>query len=112
MVGHTGDFEAARKAIEVVDECLGRVVARLLELDAKVLITADHGNAEQMIDYDTGMSKTSHTLNEVECIYLANDAAAVRLHDSGKLSDIAPTVLELMDLPVPPEMTARSLLVT
>ncbi len=112
MVGHTGDFEAARKAIEVVDECLGRVVARLLELDARIIITADHGNAEQMVDYETGSSKTSHTLNEVECIYVSRDSAAVKLHDSGKLSDIAPTVLELMGLPVPAEMTARSLLVT
>jgi 2,3-bisphosphoglycerate-independent phosphoglycerate mutase len=110
MVGHTGNFEAARKAIEVVDECLGRVVERLLELDAHILITADHGNAEQMVDYVTGMTKTSHTLNDVECIYVARGAESVTLRPRGKLSDIAPTVLNLMGLAVPAEMTAESLL--
>jgi 2,3-bisphosphoglycerate-independent phosphoglycerate mutase len=109
MVGHTGDFEAARRAIEVVDRCVGRLVARLLELDAHLLITADHGNSEQMVDYETGMTKTSHTLFPVECIYVARDAAARRLVQRGKLSDIAPTVLELLGLPAPAEMTARSL---
>jgi len=110
MVGHTGLFEAARQAIEIVDECVGRLVDRCLELDAHVLITADHGNSEQMIDLDTGMVKTSHTLNPVEFIYVANDAAGRRLAERGKLSDIAPTVLELMGLPIPSEMTAVSLL--
>ena len=110
MVGHTGNFDAACKAIEIVDACVGRVVARLLELDAHILVTADHGNAEQMIDYETGMTKTSHTLNEVECIYVACDAGAARLRPQGKLADIAPTVLELLGLPVPAEMTAQSLL--
>jgi 2,3-bisphosphoglycerate-independent phosphoglycerate mutase len=110
MVGHTGDFEAARKAIEVVDECLGKVVARLLELDAHILITADHGNAEQMVDYVTGMVKTSHTLNDVECIYVGRGAEKAKLRPQGKLSDIAPTVLELLGLPIPAEMTAESLL--
>ena len=66
MVGHTGDMDAATQAIEVVDECVGKIVDRLLELDANILITADHGNSEQMIDYQTGMTKTSHTLNPVE----------------------------------------------
>ncbi len=111
MVGHTGLFEAARKAIEIVDECVGRLVKRCLELDAHVLITADHGNSEEMIDLVTGMVKTSHTLNPVEFIYVAKDAAARRLVSHGKLSDIAPTVLELLGLPVPVEMTAVSLLV-
>lgn len=111
MVGHTGLFEAARKAIEIVDECVGRVVKRCLELDAHVLITADHGNSEEMLDLETGMVKTSHTLNPVELIYVANDAAGRRLLPHGKLSDIAPTVLALMGLDAPPEMTAVSLLV-
>jgi 2,3-bisphosphoglycerate-independent phosphoglycerate mutase len=110
MVGHTGLFESARKAIEIVDECVGRLVDRCLELDAHVLITADHGNSEQMIDLETGMVKTSHTLNPVECIYVASDSKGKALVSSGKLSDIAPTVLELLGLPVPPEMTAESLL--
>ncbi len=110
MVGHTGQFEAARAAIETVDACLGRAVARLLELDAHILITADHGNAEQMIDYETGMTKTSHTLNPVECLYVARDAQGRPMRRRGKLSDIAPTVLRLLNLPVPPEMTADNLL--
>jgi 2,3-bisphosphoglycerate-independent phosphoglycerate mutase len=109
MVGHTGEFEPARKAIEVVDECLGKVVARLLELDAHVFVTADHGNAEQMVDYETGMVKTSHTLFPVECIYVANDAPGKKLIKRGKLSDIAPTVLKLLGLPIPKEMTANLL---
>lgn len=110
MVGHTGNFDAARRAIEVVDECVGKVAARLLELDAHILITADHGNAEEMIDRQTGMVKTSHTLSQVECIYLANDAKGKKLIERGKLSDIAPTVLSLLGLQIPDEMTAQVLL--
>ncbi len=110
MVGHTGIFEAARKAIEIVDECVGRVTARCLELDAHVLITADHGNAEQMLDLETGMVKTSHTLNPVEFIYVARDVGQRRLAAKGKLSDIAPTVLDLLGLDIPADMTAVSLL--
>ena len=110
MVGHTGDFDAARQAVEIVDECVGKVVKRLLELDAKILITADHGNADQMVDYETGMTKTSHTLNLVDCIYVANDAEGVKLRKEGILSDIAPTVLDLMGIEVPADMTSKSLL--
>jgi len=110
MVGHTGVFEAAKKAIEVVDECVGKVVARGLELDADILITADHGNAEQMVDPETGRTKTSHTLNPVELIYVAKDASGRKLNGPGKLSDIAPTVLGLMGLDIPAEMTADNLL--
>lgn len=111
MVGHTGNFDAARRAIEVVDECVGKVVGRLLELDAHILITADHGNAEEMIDCETGMVKTSHTLNPVECIYVAKDSPGKAMVERGKLSDIAITVLELMGLDIPQEMTADSLMV-
>ncbi|MDD4101017.1 MAG: 2,3-bisphosphoglycerate-independent phosphoglycerate mutase [Kiritimatiellae bacterium] len=110
MVGHTGDIEAARKAVEIVDECVGRLLPRLFEMDAHVLITADHGNAEQMRDYETGTDKTSHTLNEVECFYVARDSVGVKLAEAGKLSDIAPTVLALLGLPVPKEMTADNLI--
>ena len=110
MVGHTGVFEAARRAVEVVDECLGRVVERLLELDAHVLITADHGNAEQMVDYDTGLVKTSHTIFPVECIYAAHDSPGRKLIGRGKLSDISPTALRLLGLDIPQEMTADILL--
>ncbi|MFH1137454.1 MAG: 2,3-bisphosphoglycerate-independent phosphoglycerate mutase [Pseudomonadota bacterium] len=110
MVGHTGVFEAAKKAVEIVDLCLGRIVPRLLELDFQVLITADHGNAEQMVDYRTGMVKTSHTTFPVECVLAARDSAGKKLIDRGKLSDISVTALELMGLAIPPEMSARSLL--
>ena len=110
MVGHTGDEKAATKAVEVTDECIGKILPRLLELDAHVLIFADHGNAEQMVDYKSGLTKTSHTLNLVDCFYVANDAAGVRLTPLAKLSAIAPTALQLMGLPVPPEMTTPSLL--
>jgi len=110
MVGHTGDFEAARRAIEVVDECVGKLVERMLAADAQILNTADHGNSEEMIDYETGMVKTSHTLNPVECIYVASDSPGVKLRERGKLSDIAPTVLTLLGLPIPAEMTADNLL--
>ncbi|MBN2600790.1 MAG: 2,3-bisphosphoglycerate-independent phosphoglycerate mutase [Candidatus Marinimicrobia bacterium] len=110
MVGHTGDFNAARQAIEIVDENVGKVVDRLLELDAQILITADHGNSEQMIDYETGMVKTSHTLNPVELIYVANDSPEKKLVREGKLSDIAPTLLQLLGLEIPQEMTANILI--
>jgi 2,3-bisphosphoglycerate-independent phosphoglycerate mutase len=106
MVGHTGDFNAAKKAIATVDTCLGRAVKRLLELDAHILITADHGNSEQMIDYNTGMTKTSHTTFPVELIYIAKDANTKKLKDGGKLSDLAPTILTLLGLEIPKEMTA------
>lgn len=111
MVGHTGDPAAAKQAVEVVDECIGKLLPRLRELDAHILITADHGNAEQMKDYNTGMVKTSHTLNEVECIYVAEESVGVKLLPSGKLSDIAPTVLALLGLEIPREMTASNLIV-
>lgn len=109
MVGHTGNFDAARRAIEVVDECVGKVVKRMLELDCHILITADHGNSEEMIDLETGMVKTSHTLNPVELIYVAEDSPGRRLIEHGKLSDIAPTVLYLLGLGIPVEMTADNL---
>ena len=110
MVGHTGDFEAARKAVEVVDECVGDAVKRLLELDARVLITADHGNSEEMLDPESGMEKTSHTLNPVELIYVASDSPGKKLAERGKLSDIAPTVLSLLGLNTPADMTAENLI--
>jgi 2,3-bisphosphoglycerate-independent phosphoglycerate mutase len=81
-----------------------------LELDAHILITADHGNSEMMIDYETGMAKTSHTLSPVEFIYVASDSKGKTLKESGKLSDIAPTVLSLLGLPIPEEMTADVLI--
>jgi len=111
MVGHTGNMDAATKAITIVDECVGKLVNRLFELNAHILITADHGNSEQMIDYQTGMPKTSHTLNPVELIYVARDSKGKELIKHGKLSDVAPTVLFLLGLDIPKEMTAKSLFV-
>lgn len=110
MVGHTGIFDAAKQAIEIVDECVGKLVEALLEMNAHILITADHGNAEEMLDAETGKVKTSHTLNPVELIYVAQDSPGKKLKERGKLSDIAPTVLALMGLEKPAEMTAENLL--
>ncbi len=110
MVGHTGDFDAARRAVEIVDECVGTIVERLLELDARILITADHGNSEQMIDYETGMPKTSHTLFPVECIYVANDSPGRKMLPRGKLADLAPTILYLLGLEIPKQMNADNLI--
>ncbi len=110
MVGHTGVFAAAVKAIEAVDECLGKVVAAVLARDGTVLITSDHGNAEEMLDRKTGEVATAHTTNPVEFVLVANDAPGKKLLPHGKLSDIAPTVLKLLGIPVPKEMTAVSLL--
>ncbi len=110
MVGHTGNFDAAKKAIEIVDECVGKITERMLELNGQVLITADHGNSEEMIDLESGLVKTSHTLNPVELIYVAEDAPSKKLIERGKLSDIAPTVLDLLGLDAPGEMTAEDLI--
>ena len=110
MVGHTGDMAAATKAVEVVDECVGDCINRLLELDAEILLTADHGNAEEMIDPKTKRVKTSHTVNPVELIYISSKARDRKLRRGGKLADIAPTVLKLMKIDIPPEMTATQLI--
>ncbi|HEX2229158.1 MAG TPA: 2,3-bisphosphoglycerate-independent phosphoglycerate mutase [Candidatus Binatia bacterium] len=110
MVGHTGNFEASVKACEVIDECLGRVVDAALRKKGRVIITADHGNIEQLIDYDTGMPHTAHTTNLVPSILIDEERRMSRLFP-GAGSDIAPTVLDLMGLPQPKEMTGRSLIV-
>ena len=110
MVGHTGVFKAAVKAIEAVDECVGRVVDAVLARDGIAIVTADHGNAEQMADPVTGKIQTAHTLNEVDLIYVARETVGIRLRDRGVLSDIAPTMLQVLGIASPPEMTARSLI--
>lgn len=111
MVGHTGVFGAGVKAIEAVDECVGRVVDAVLARDGIALVTADHGNAEQMIDPRTGKIQTAHTLNDVDFIYVAGDAAKIQLRARGILSDVGPTMLHILGIPQPPEMTAQSLVV-
>ena len=109
MVGHTGNFEAAVKACEVIDECLGKVVDAALSRKARVLITADHGNIEQLIDYDTGMPHTAHTINRVPIILVDEERKRSRLKE-GTAIDVAPTVLQLLELPQPSEMTGHSLI--
>jgi 2,3-bisphosphoglycerate-independent phosphoglycerate mutase len=109
MVGHTGVVEAGIKAVETVDACCARIIPKLLELDGKALITADHGNCEQMRNPD-GSPHTSHTSYLVHFIYVAKDAAKFRCED-GILADIAPTLLFLLGLPQPKEMTGHNLLV-
>ncbi len=106
MVGHTGNFDAAVQAAEYVDSCVGRVVEALAANDGQCLITADHGNAEQMMDNTTGQAHTAHTCELVPLIY--SGSKSITLKD-GVLSDIAPTLLYLMDLPQPAEMTGHNL---
>jgi 2,3-bisphosphoglycerate-independent phosphoglycerate mutase len=109
MVGHTGIVEAGIKAVETVDDCIGRIVPKLLELDGKALIIADHGNCEQMRNAD-GSPNTAHTNYLVHFIYVARDAAKFRCQD-GILADVAPTLLFLLGLPQPKEMTGHNILV-
>lgn len=109
MVGHTGNLEAAIKAVEAVDECVGKVVKIVEEKGGNLLITADHGNAEQMIDYATGEPHTAHTTNPVPLI-LVTQNEKIKLKTGGKLADLAPTMLDLMNLKKPEEMTGESLL--
>jgi 2,3-bisphosphoglycerate-independent phosphoglycerate mutase len=109
MVGHTGDFDAAKKAVEILDENLGKIIPRLLELDAKILITADHGNCDQMIDYEAGQVRTSHSLNLVRCVYISKATGGITLKQNGILPDIGPTVLHLMGFEIPKDMTADCL---
>ena len=109
MVGHTGSLEAAIKAVEAVDECVGKVVKLVEEKQGNLIITADHGNAEQMIDYSTGEPHTAHTTNPVP-IVLVTPNKNLKLKSNGKLADLAPTMLDLMNLEKPEEMTGESLL--
>ena len=110
MVGHTGVEAAAIKAIEVVDECVGRAVEALKEVNGVMFICADHGNAEQLVDYETGEPYTAHTTNPVPFI-LVNADADMKLREGGALCDIAPTLIELMGMEQPKEMTGKSLIV-
>lgn len=108
MVGHTGNYDAAILAIEALDICIGKVITSLKEVNGEALITADHGNADLMKDPSTGIAHTAHTVNPVPLVYVGRNAE-FQLHD-GRLSDIAPTILEIMNLEKPPEMSGRSLI--
>lgn len=108
MVGHTGVFSAAVQAVECLDSCLGRIVSALDKVGGEALITADHGNVEQMEDEISGQAHTAHTCEPVPFIYVGKRDAQVR--SDGVLADVAPTMLRLMDLPIPAEMSGRSIL--
>ena len=110
MVGHTGVEEAAVKAIEAVDECVGRAIDAVKEVNGQMFICADHGNAEQLIDPESGEPFTAHTTNPVPFV-LVNADPAYKLREGGCLADIAPTLIELMGMEQPEEMTGKSLLV-
>jgi 2,3-bisphosphoglycerate-independent phosphoglycerate mutase len=106
MVGHTGDINATIKAVETVDYSLGRIIEACKEQNVDLLVTADHGNAEDMLDEEKGQPITSHTLNTVPLIYFGSKKCAL---GDGNLSDVAPTILDFMDIEIPNEMTGKSL---
>ena len=106
MVGHTGIFDAAVKAVEAVDDCVGKVVDAITEMGGVALITADHGNADKMVDTD-GSPFTAHTTNPVPFCVIGYDC---QLREGGRLADIAPTMLQIMGLPQPAEMDGTSLI--
>ena len=110
MVGHTGVLEAAVKAVEAVDECVGKAVEAIKEVDGAMFICADHGNAEQLVDYGTGEPFTAHTTNQVPFI-LVNYDENYTLREGGCLADIIPTLIQIMGKEQPAEMTGKSLLI-
>ena len=111
MVGHTGVIPAAVKAIEVVDQAVGRVTEAVKAVGGQMMIVADHGNADMMINYETGEPWTAHTTNPVPFI-LVNSNPNWKLREGGALCDVAPTLLEMMELPQPEEMTGKSLIIS
>ena len=109
MVGHTGDLHAAIAAVQCVDDCVGRLEEAVIAAKGTMLLTADHGNCELMVDPDTGEPHTAHTLNPVPIVLINHtnpDAALVR----GRLADVAPTLLDLLHLPQPEDMTGQTLI--
>lgn len=110
MVGHTGNFQAAVEAVEVVDSCLSEILAAVEQVNGRAVITADHGNSEEMWDPDKNIPYTQHTTNLVNFIIFGRDLRSRTLKEGGRLADITPTLLELMNLPKPAEMTGESLL--
>jgi 2,3-bisphosphoglycerate-independent phosphoglycerate mutase len=110
MVGHTGVLAAAVKAVEVVDECVGKILAALARQGGAAIVLADHGNCEQMIDPETGTPHTSHTTFDVELIVVDDHFRGRKLRSGGRLADVAPTALQMFGLPKPPDMTGQSLI--
>jgi 2,3-bisphosphoglycerate-independent phosphoglycerate mutase len=111
MVGHTGVIEAAIKGVEAVDAGVGRVVEATLAVGGGLLITADHGNAEQLVEYDTGKPFTAHTTNPVPLYLVVPQLGQVSLRSDGILADVSPTILQILGIPQPKDMTGRSLIV-
>ena len=109
MVGHTGDFNAAVKAVDAVNDCLNKVLDKILSIGGSAIVTADHGNADKMLN-ENGEVFTAHTTNPVPFIIVGNEFKDVKLASDGKLCDIAPTLLDMMNLPIPDEMTGKSLI--
>ncbi len=109
MVGHTGVLPASVRAVEITDECIGRVIAAARARGGAVLVTSDHGNVEQMLDPETGAVQTAHTTNDVEYVYVRDDDRGRRLRARGVLADVGPTVLQCIGLGLPAEMTAATL---
>jgi 2,3-bisphosphoglycerate-independent phosphoglycerate mutase len=109
MVGHTGNFDASVKAVECIDQCLGRIVSALESVNGQCLITADHGNVEQLVDHDNNQPHTAHTSELVPLVYIGGQQISLD-PAGGVLSDVSPTLLALMGIPQPEEMTGRSLI--
>ena len=110
MVGHTGVVEAAKKAVAVVDECFGKIAEKILEKDGVLLVTADHGNVDLMVDPVTGVPFTQHTTNQVPLLFISNRYKDAKLASDGKLADLAPTMLEVLGIEKPHNMNGVSLL--
>ena len=111
MVGHTGNLDAVIAACQAVDNCTGQIVNKVLELDGAVIITADHGNADLLVNPETGESHTAHTVNPVPCILISNDLKDVKLRNDGKLADLTPTMLDLLGVEKPSEMDGETLII-
>jgi 2,3-bisphosphoglycerate-independent phosphoglycerate mutase len=109
MVGHTGKLDAAIVAVEAVDACLQRIMAALASVNGQLLLTADHGNIEQMVDEETGQPHTAHTTNPVPLVYVGSQGKS--LIAGGSLADLAPTILDILRIEQPQEMTGRSLII-
>jgi 2,3-bisphosphoglycerate-independent phosphoglycerate mutase len=108
MVGHTGSFKASQEAVKTIDAELGRIIEALIEKKGQAIITADHGNIEEMLNIKTGGVDTEHSINPVPCVIIG--VKAKRIRGGGKLADVAPTLLKMMDLKKPKEMTGKSLI--
>jgi 2,3-bisphosphoglycerate-independent phosphoglycerate mutase len=111
MVGHTGVLEAAVKAAEVIDECVGKILAKVKELGGAAIVTADHGNFERMWDGLNDMPHTAHTVGDVPLVVFDEKNKTRKMRQDGRLADVLPTLFDIMELPKPAEMTGQSLLI-